>query len=194
MNIFLRAKHWQLFVFNFALPFFLYLILVAVMISQVAGHRHPDPWFFFRFIPGFLIVGVISAFVQYAWTWAAAINLMEKVPEELRPDKTFFMVSFFIPIVYFFLFGIVMLFMFRIAEFSPWILLPIFPIHIFVIFCSFYCMYFTAKVIKTAEEKRVVPFIDHVLEIVLIWFYPIGIWFLQPRINKLVEEEEKSET
>lgn len=41
MNIFLRAKHWQLFVFNFALPFFLYLILVAVMISQVAGHRHP---------------------------------------------------------------------------------------------------------------------------------------------------------
>lgn len=189
MKIFLRATHWQIFTFNFALPFFAYLMLMAYMLSEVMGVRNPEPWFIFRFLPGFFIIGFVSAFVQYAWTWAAGITLMEKIPPELRPDKTFFMFSFFIPIVYFFFWVIFVLVIFRIDQFSPWIIIPLIPIHLFVIFCSFYCMYFVGRVIKTAEEKRPIPFADVVLEIVLIWFYPIGIWFLQPRINKLVEDD-----
>jgi hypothetical protein len=52
-------------------------------------------------------------------------------------------------------------------------------------FCIFYCFYFTAKVLKTVELQKPVTFNDYAGEFFLIWFFPIGIWFIQPRINRL---------
>jgi putative effector of murein hydrolase LrgA (UPF0299 family) len=64
----------------------------------------------------------------------------------------------------------------------------IIPIHLFAMFCIFYSLYFVAKTIKTVELQRAVTFSDFVLEFFLIWFYPIGIWIIQPQINKMIEE------
>ena len=66
----------------------------------------------------------------------------------------------------------------------------IIPLHLFAMFCIFYAMYFVAKTIKTVELQREVQFSDFVGEFFLIWFYAIGIWILQPKINKMMEEEE----
>lgn len=63
----------------------------------------------------------------------------------------------------------------------------IFPIHIFAMFCIFYSLYFVAKTLKTAELQREVTFSDFVGEFFLAWFFPIGVWILQPRINKMIE-------
>lgn len=52
-------------------------------------------------------------------------------------------------------------------------------------FCTVYTMYFAAKTIKLAELQRPVTFTDFADEFFLIWFFPIGIWFVQPRINEL---------
>ena len=54
-------------------------------------------------------------------------------------------------------------------------------------FGIFHTMYFAAKTIKCVELKRNVTFSDIAGEFFLIWFFPIGVWILQPRINKLID-------
>jgi len=74
-------------------------------------------------------------------------------------------------------------------EVSPPIgnIMPIIPVHLFSVFCIFYCLYFTAKALKAVELQRPVTFGHFADEFFLLWCYPIGIWFIQPRINKLFD-------
>ncbi len=55
-------------------------------------------------------------------------------------------------------------------------------------FCMFYCLYFVSKTFKIAEMQRETTFSDFAGEFFLLWFYPIGIWIVKPKINKMVEE------
>lgn len=48
-------------------------------------------------------------------------------------------------------------------------------------------MYKAAKTIKIVEVQKSVKFVDFAGEFFLLWFFPIGIWFLQPKIKKLAE-------
>ncbi len=50
-------------------------------------------------------------------------------------------------------------------------------------FCIFYCLWFMAKVMKTAELQKKTTFSDFAGEFFLFWFFPIGIWVLQLRLN-----------
>jgi hypothetical protein len=61
------------------------------------------------------------------------------------------------------------------------------PIHLFSMFCIFYTLYFVAKTIKTVELQREVKFSDFAGEFFMIWFFPIGIWIVQPKINEMIE-------
>jgi len=71
---------------------------------------------------------------------------------------------------------------------NPGIFGLIIPFHLFSMFCIFYCLYFVAKVFKTVELQRKVTFSDFAGEFFMIWFYPIGIWIVQPKINKMIEK------
>jgi hypothetical protein len=51
-------------------------------------------------------------------------------------------------------------------------------------------MYFAAKTLKTVELKREATFSDFVGEFFLIWFNFIGIWILQPKINKIIQSQD----
>jgi hypothetical protein len=73
------------------------------------------------------------------------------------------------------------------SDANPLWLLIIFPVHLFSMFCIFYLMYKAAKTIKIAEVQKPVKFVDFAGEFFLLWFFPIGIWFLQPKINKLAQ-------
>ena len=60
------------------------------------------------------------------------------------------------------------------------------------IFCIFYCFYFVARTLKAVEWQKPVTLGDYILEIVLFWFYFVGVWFIQPRINKLFDTAESA--
>ncbi|MCC1483634.1 hypothetical protein [Winogradskyella immobilis] len=66
-----------------------------------------------------------------------------------------------------------------------WIVTIIIPLHLFSMFCIFHTIYYVAKTIKTVELKRRVSFIDFAGDFFLVWFYFIGVWILQPKINKV---------
>ena len=60
--------------------------------------------------------------------------------------------------------------------------------NLLLTFSAFYCFYFVIKTIKTVELQKELRFIDFAGEFFLICFYPIGIWFIQPKVNKIIEE------
>jgi hypothetical protein len=55
-------------------------------------------------------------------------------------------------------------------------------------FCIFYALYFNAKALKAVEWQKKVTLSDYVGDFFLIWFFPIGLWFIQPRINNIVNK------
>ena len=194
MNLFLRAKHWQIFLVTFGLPFVLQIALVATVVSGIIQHHDPTLLFgYFKFFPLVIIVVVGALF---GWMWSVAIGLQKKIPAGINMKVTQFKIFFFIPAVYLVLFSCFIAFLFsgnilQGGQPNPEIfyLFPIiFPLQLFSMFCIFYSIYFVAKTIKTVELQREVTFSDFVAEFFLVWFHFIGIWILQPRINKMAEE------
>jgi hypothetical protein len=49
-----------------------------------------------------------------------------------------------------------------------------------------FCIYFNAKLIKSVELKKEAKFEEFIGDFFLILFFPIGIWLIQPRLNKIV--------
>ena len=190
MNIFLKAKHWQLFLLHFAIPFMMYFLGMIAMIAFLASQNIHMPYYGLTFMPYFIIIGLIAAVVQYGWMWASGILLNKRLPEELRMNTTFFKVCFFYPILYLPVFLIV--FMVYVLSIPPepiafpFVFLAFIPFHMFAVFCQFYCYYFIARVIKTNEMGTHTTINDYIAEIFMIWFFFIGIWFMQPKINKMV--------
>lgn len=66
--------------------------------------------------------------------------------------------------------------------------------HLSAMFCLFYSIYFNAKILKTVELKRAVTFRDFRTDFFRIWFFPIGIWNIQPRLNKIVAQPAAGKT
>ncbi|MGB3344324.1 MAG: hypothetical protein WBA61_10455 [Aequorivita sp.] len=48
-------------------------------------------------------------------------------------------------------------------------------------------IFLIAKIFKIAKMGHAVTWADSILEFILLWFYPIGIWIIQPRVNKMMD-------
>jgi hypothetical protein len=166
MNLFLRAKHWQIFT----------LIFGSIILSD--------------------LVIVFSAFFNllylatyFGWIYSLAIEMQKMVSATVKMKVIPFKIFFFIPTIYIVLILVVTEFFsksFGDPFFGPYGAI-VWPVHLISMFCMLYCFYFVAKTIKTVELQSAVTFGDFFLEFLLVWFFPIGLWILQPRINKLIE-------
>ncbi|MBI1228237.1 MAG: hypothetical protein GC192_23590 [Bacteroidetes bacterium] len=193
IEIFLKAKHWQLFLLTFGIPMVCQIIFIGSTVVNLSAGNGADPEMmlnFFKFFP--FLMSVIMA-IFFGWFWAVALGLDRKIPEHLKLKLGRFKLLIMIPIIYitffFFFIGWAMNSMGTYAsEPNPAIFGMIIPLHLFSMFCIFYSLYFVAKTIKTAELQREVVFGDFAGEFFMIWFYPIGIWIVQPKINRMVEE------
>jgi hypothetical protein len=145
----------------------------------------------------FPIMMIIFTGVFFGWFWSVAVGLQIKVPEDVKMKVKKFKIFFFIPMVYLLfvtLFMGVQLNGLMTNGTEPSVGLigvlvaVIVPLHLFSMFCIFYSLYFVAKTFKTVELQREVNFSDFAGEFFLFWFYPIGIWIVQPKINKMIIE------
>ena len=194
---FLKAKHWQLFLLTFGIPMGFQFIMMGSMISNIGTSTNSDPTIMFNYMKLFPIIMLVFMGIFFGWFWSVAIGLQSKVPEIVKMKVKKFKVFFFIPMVYMLLITLFMLIsmnglMTNGTEPSGAIIGFLFaiivPLHLFSMFCIFYSLYFVAKTFKTVELQREVSFSDFVGEFFLIWFFPIGIWFIQPKINKMIEK------
>lgn len=206
ISAFLKAKHWQLFLLIFALPVIIYIGWLAGFISDLLseGHYGTDylPPEFFSSIITLILLMIIPVFIQYAWFWSMAVGLHNKVPKEARMNLNLFKLFFIIPLVFFILYMFLFVTILGSVEdlehleyfedidhLGPFLFGFLFFLFFsfFVIFCTFYQYWFIAKTIRTVELQRDVTFGEFVGEFFLVWFYPIGVWILQPRVNQLIE-------
>ncbi len=188
IRLFLRAKHWQLFLLLFGLPFIFQFYIMSVMFSDFGVESDATNESFVDVFMLFPIMMIVFVGAFFGWLWSIAMGLQEKISPEIEIKTGKFKVFFFIPLIY-----ILYLSIFMFASFEDpgvWVFAIIVPLHLFSMFCMFYNIYHVARTIKTAELKREVKFGDFIGEFFLLWFYFIGVWILQPRVNKLVKTED----
>jgi len=65
------------------------------------------------------------------------------------------------------------------------------PLHLLAISCLIYVFYFDSKALAIAEKGEDVISNDYVLPLLLLFFSMIGIWLIQPRINRLYAQENR---
>lgn len=182
MRIFLTMKHWQLFVLFIGLPLFLEILMIVLVVATA------DTRILFYVFPVMMILCVGSLF---GWLYSLGTSLYKRLPENAAMSLTRFKIFFFIPVGYILSLLVFMFWAYKnaalVGQPHAWIFLLIFPLHLFAMFCIFYCLYFIAKALKAVEWQRPVTFSDYVGEFFLLWFHFVGVWFIQPRINKLFD-------
>ena len=72
---------------------------------------------------------------------------------------------------------------------NPKLFVATVPLSLLAVFCMFYNLYFVAKNLVTAETGRSASFSNYAGPFFLLWFFLIGVWFIQPRINRLYTEQ-----
>ena len=202
MKKLLTLKHWQLFILMFVVPMLAQITLMVSLFSQLMAQDQPlpadDPAEFIGFFSNtmYIVFGVMLflMLLHFTWQYTLGSSLHKKLPENVKMNLSLFRAFLIIPLVY-----IVLLCFFMADMFSSmlsnevpnfyWFAFII-PLHLFSMFCMFYGIYFNAKSLKAVELQRPITTNDYIAEFFLLWFLPVGIWILQPRINKLFEGEE----
>ena len=205
IHTFLKAKHWQLFLIVFALPMFIQMMFMNIMMMQMPqfsdGDANPMLMFNsvyemtlnFSFI--FSITMSVIILVLFGWYWSVCVGLQDKVPEHAKMNVKKFKIFYFIGLAYsLFFVGLMAFVMYNLPSLIGGlismsalgtILSVVMLLHFLAAFCLLYCLYFAAKTIKTVELQRETTFNDFIGEFFMIWFFPIGVWMLQPKINEL---------
>ncbi len=201
-NILLKAKHWQLFLIMIGIPFlsqiYIYsriwmIVSTPLMVESKEGYTQvlDEKFIQFDWYPFILF---LFSILFFGWLWSLSIGLQKWVPIELKMKTTRFKAFFFVPLIYIFFLISYMNGIFT-GNRNPFfmnfetIAAVIVPLHLFSMFCIFHTIYFASKTIKTVELKRKVGFGDFISEFFLLWFYFIGIWVIQPKVNKLSAEQ-----
>lgn len=184
----LKIKHWQLFGLLYGLKEIQGLILVLINFLN------------FRLINSSLIITQILSIlimgVYFGWLYTLGINLHKMLPASVSMNLTLFKFSFLIPC----------LLMSLIAWFLDIILImigygvvmggemgPLFFGLILILIAMYFPISFIAKALKSIELQRPVEQHEYYREFFLILIFPIGIWFIQPRINKIFEVIENKQ-
>lgn len=184
-NFFLRAKHWQIFLLLFGIG--VVGDLAAISSSISARVQSPEDFGKVSLLVGVEIVLFMFCFL--AWFWSMGSFLSSIMQPALRLKMGFFRFAIIYPALYIFVF----IALFQSISTKPTLFAVIFPLHVSAVFCMFYLLYFVSKSLVLAETSKPASFYDYAGPFFLIWFFPIGVWFTQPRINRLYAERRNVE-
>jgi hypothetical protein len=204
MKFVLQLKHWQLFLLTFGIPLLAYLVMMGTMIASFASNPNIDEVPIIPIVSGGVVflAYIVGGVFTISWAWHLATGLYKRLPTGHTMKINRFYIAFFFPMFYVFaiLGGIGAFVLMNLdtltqsgPDFDPtnflWILLIVLPMHFFTIACAFYILYFLSKSLRTVELQRQAVANDYISEFIMLWFSFVGIWFLQPRINKIFSNE-----
>ena len=199
---FLKAKHWQLFLLIFGLPLIYQIILMLSMTTFTNEDQDADISSLMNVLMFYPIVFVIVTAALYAWYWSIAIGLQDQVPMHSKMNTRRFKMFFNIQIALFLIILILMIIVYNgyysevfiNKQFFIGAFIVMIPIVLFSLVAVFYMMYFAAKTFKTVELQKEVRFSEFAGEFLMIWFYFVGFWILQPKLNKMAENQSTTKT
>lgn len=174
MNILLRLKNWQIFL---AMTIFPLIIAIGIFKLFDLGNQELD------YIMSFVALVYYTVFM--GWNYSV-IKYFNK-PEKIMKKSYLNVINWLLIIVV--LYGVFLAIPFHlrtnsdiVSKFSV-LIMPLFG------FTFFYLTYGTAKTLKTIQYKENIRTSDIAVEMFLIFYLPIGIWWLQKRVNTLYKEK-----
>ena len=179
MNQLLRIPRWGLFLLIIGIPImgFPFTIFGVVMGSTVLIS-----------VIYFLILLVPSA-IFVLWLYSVGTVLFRELePVERRIlNYTLFRYNLFFLLGY-----VVLLYIFMFLTFDSEVLYRFIflPLHLYAIFSLLYGINFDARVLSMVEREGS-DFEDYFGNIFLFWFFPIGLWIVQPKMNNLVRDDDE---
>jgi hypothetical protein len=148
------------------------------------------PWVILRLYPfndyhNIMIFEIIPFFVIFIWFLLLDAELMKRVPPKIRPSNTMFLIN------------LILIFLTLCLEFI--FLRPGETIEVvgLLALAGFYFIYawfsiynHLSKVLTFAEQEKEVAIGYRAGEMFLFFFFFIGVWFLQKRIQRVLEKPE----
>lgn len=180
-RFFLRAKHWQIFLLLFGIGYV--GATIALLVDMVTARTQEE---LVRVSLPFVFMMMLFMFCFVGWFWSMGSFLSSISRPTLRLRVRFFRFALFYPTVY------ILIFFATFNVTRPALLALIFPLHFFAMFCLFYDLYFVSKSLALVETGKQVSFYDYAGAFFLLWFFPLGVWFIQPRINRLYAERSST--
>ncbi len=166
MRFLLIAKHWQVFL----------ILVFGIFLHNFTIEGNPDLT---------TILNVIGGLIYFLWPMFIGHGLQEYLPRKETLNETFFLINGFIAITT--ILGIMIISNGKGMKFSGFEALPI----VYVFYALLYFLAFPGRSLRTIELNKQVVLRDYIGDFFLIVCLPVGIWFLQPRLNRIVEEKEK---
>lgn len=176
MKLFLKLRPWQLF-----------LLLIAPMVLPMVLMQGPESFRLFGFVT------LVWMLVIVGWLYSVGSEVNNRVPDNLRKGTALYKFGFLVPLIYASILTLVIFpeidlsFEARNGQqrFPTWIL----PLHLGSMVGMFYGIWFTAKQFATFQKGESVTFLEYSGPFFLFWFSPIGVWFIQPKINEVSGHE-----
>ena len=130
----------------------------------------------------------LGVLIYFSWHFAVGLELYEYLPKRIYLSKTLFIINGIALIL-----SMLILFVVFDGHFSSndalgllWVLYIMFAILQFFLFLG--------KVLKTIEIQKKAVFGDYFLYFIMLVIWPIGIWWIQPRLNGVVEKYDETTT
>ena len=168
MIFFNSIKHWQLFL----------LLMIPSLMPRVAQDAP-------TLNPMFFMVAMFTLAIPVLWMQAVGLTSNERLKVELKRKSTFFRIAGLVPFAY-----VLILFINGFPKplsvngsLPMWVV----PMHFFTMFCFLYMLWFSSKQLGTLKKGSETDFTDYAGLFFLMWIFPIGVWFVQPVVNKLLQ-------
>jgi hypothetical protein len=160
MHFILKLKHCQVF-----------LILSVASITSNFEWVGND---FFN-----LAINTFGLIVYFLWYFAVGLELTEHLPPRIELGGTMFIINAFVLTV-----SILILIIVFDSEFSRngffgfvWV--------VYLMYAVVQFMFFPARALKSVEQQADVGFDQYFGYFLLMLFWPIGIWWMQPKLNRI---------
>jgi hypothetical protein len=157
-NLLLKAKHWQVFLFLAAI-YFISIYCTDNSLISVS-------------VFSVLLVGYIG------WYALLGNSLYKYLPRKVEYNVTWFLVDAFLLIA---VYGVIMILFDGDLRVDGLAALP----FLYLFFAITHLFWFPAVVLVSIETKNKPEFSQYVGTMLQLFFWPIGIWFIQPRLNRI---------
>lgn len=165
MALILKLKHWQIF-----------LILLAGIVLQsftIEGNKNVT-----------MILNISGTIIWLLWPLMVGNELYRLLPKKVEMNYTLFIINIVLVLT---LYTIVMI----ISDgkgmtFTGIEVLP----ALYILFAIINSFAFPARALNSIEKNKKASTGEYLGDLFLVALLPLGVWFLQPRINKVAESSE----
>lgn len=160
MNWILKIKHWQIFLLLF--PF---MIMASIEFGENSGNLY--------------LINLAGIIIILLWSFILTDELIKIVSKEFNLKTNFYYFNAILTLVT--IISISIIYEGEEAEFSGIYAL----IGMYIFYAYLQSFGFAGRIIKSMELNRKSKKRESIGYFFLLALFPIGIWFLQPKINKL---------